>query len=529
MTSIRLPTTDITDIGNQPGSGGPLRAGGQSMPKDGMMASTAKDLPSTLSPLAERQVDGLKLVRDLWEGTARVRGETQTYLPQAPGEDQGNYRIRLSRSVFFNVFAHSVEVLTGFVFRKDPVLGDDVPPQIVDLYENIDNAGTHGDVFLRDLLQDALTAGHAGILVEYPDTGGAQLSVKDEEPLRPYFVPIRKDDILSWRTATVDGEIELTQLVLRETSWVPDGAFGEVKQTLYRVLYKENGTVGWQLLAITPNRTVVQIAAGTYPTQEDIPFVEVPTSGRRSLLDSDPPLLDLAYLNVAHYQQWSDYATSIHKTNVPILFTSGFLMQDDQGNKIVVGPNSGLNSPAPDGKAMYVSHTGAALDSSKAALDDLKNEMAVLGVAMIATRKNAPETVEAKRIDRGSFDSALAVTARGLQDAAERAFDFLAHYLGLEGGGSIAINRDFENMTMQADMLTAWTAAVATAGVPERLMLTAMQDGGIIDPEEKIDALELEVMANKQAAADQATEQLKMTLAAKAKPAPGASNAVPTV
>lgn len=525
MTAIRIPTTDVTDFANQPGQGGPLRPGGQALPT---LPNAPRDLPSTLSPAAQRQQPGLTLVHDLWEGAERIRAAGRTYLPQEPKEDAANYRVRLERSAFFNIFAHTVEVLTGFVFRKDPVLGDDVPEVIKSHWENIDNAGTHGDVFLRDRLQDALIAGHAGILVEFPPTGGTQ-KYQDEQSeggIRPYWVPIKKNDIFSWRTTVENGQTMLTQLVIREAHYVPDGVFGEKLETCYRVLYRQDGLVGWRLLSISPNKAVVVEDEGLYPTQDEIPFTEVPSSSRRDILDSDPPLADLAYLNVAHYQQWSDYATSIHKTNVPILFTAGFLMQDEHGQEITVGPNSGLNSENPQGTAQYVSHDGAALSASKDALDDLKNEMAVLGVAMLATRKKAPETAEAKRIDRGSFDSALSVTARGLQDATERALDFHAKYLGLPDGGSVEINRDFENMTMQADMLTAFATAVG-AGLPERVMLEAMQDGGLISPEEDLDSLVQEVVVNKQAQADQKALELSMTLAAKAKqPQPRRAGAV---
>ena len=38
------------------------------------------------------------------------------------------------------------------VSRKDATLGEDVPAQIAEQWENIDLCGTHGDVFLRDLV-----------------------------------------------------------------------------------------------------------------------------------------------------------------------------------------------------------------------------------------------------------------------------------------------------------------------------------------------------------------------------------------
>jgi len=465
------------------------------------------------------------VVRDLFAGNERVKDKGSTYLPKAPGEDPQNYGTRLQRSVFFNVFRHTIEGLAGFVFRKDPVLSEDVPPAIAEAWENIDLAGTHGDVFARDLLVDGLTAGHAAILVEFPDTGGTQ-SAGDEMVIRPYWVPIKKDNILSWRTTTEHGRIVLTQIVLQETTMVPSGAFGESEQTLYRVLTRNlvNGSpvVGWQLLGISKEKKVFLVDAGLYGNQVEIPLAEIPTSGRVSLFESTPPLIDLAYLNIAHYQGWSDYATSIHKTCVPILFTAGFSMTDDSGSTIVVGPNSGLSSPDPAGKAEYVSHSGQALTACKEALDDLKGDMASLGVAMLATQKRVAETAEAKRIGKADTDSSLSVTARGLQDGIERALGFHARYLKLDSGGSVKINRDFEDMAMPADLMTAWATLASALSIPVRVVLEAMQEGGRIGPEVDLDELEAEIAAQAAAKADQEAQAAKDLIAMKQQATPAA-------
>lgn len=128
---------DPTDFGNQPGDG-PLRVGGESQPS---LPNRDQDLPSTLSPRAQAQRPALQMVRDLWGGNETVKAAGTTYLPQAPGEEHNNYHERLSRSVFFNVFRQTVVGLVGLIFRKDPVLGEDVPPQISEHWENIDLAG----------------------------------------------------------------------------------------------------------------------------------------------------------------------------------------------------------------------------------------------------------------------------------------------------------------------------------------------------------------------------------------------------
>jgi len=500
MATYPAPTYDPMNVGNAPGSG-PLRAGGKAPTVN---PTSQGNLPSTMTPLIAGQQDALTLVRDLWGGTQTVRARAQTYLPREPGEDAANYDVRLRRSVFFNVFRHTVEGLAGFVFRKDPVLGTDVPPVLVEHWENIDNAGTHGDVFLRALLTDAMTSGHAGILVEYPDTGMVTLTAADEAALklRPYWVAIKKDNIVSVRMICENGLEKLAQMVLRETYYVPDGTYGEKEETRYRVLYHNlyTGEVGWRLEGITPDgKGIVRYNEGLYTNQTQIPIAEVPTSGRLGAWVSRPQFLDLAYLNVAHYQQWSDYATCIHKTNVPILCTSGVEVE----GTLTVGPNTGLNFSAPDAKAYYVAHDGHALASSKASLDDLKNDMAALGLAALANSKRVAETAVAKTIDKSASDAVLSVTARGIQDAAEQALHFSAQYLKLPEGGSIQINREFGDTRIGAADVMAWATLAEKMGVPLMTVLSALRTGGWIPDDANLDDIAMEAMANQQSIADQ--------------------------
>jgi len=525
---IQIPVGDPLDYGNRPGDG-PLRQFGQAPPRT-MAVDNPRDLPSTPSPSAAAQLKVVAMIRDVQGGTRRLHEKGPTYLPQAPGEGSKNYLIRLHRSVLFNVFTHTLQALAGFVFRKDPKMGDDVPAVIQEHAENIDNAGTHIDVFARDLLADALATGHCAILVDFPKTGGAQTAA-DEGPdgLRPYWVPIKKDNILSWRTTVEAGHLMLQQVVLREATYVPDGLFGEKEQIQYRVLYREgegaDAVVGFRLIQIAENnKAIIVVDEGIYGNQIEIPLVEIVSSGRRSLFESDPPLLDLCYLNIAHYQQWSDYATAIHLTNSPLLTIAGQdqISTDSDGarQELIIGPHSVIASSNPQLKVAYVSHNGQSLGSSKEALDDLVQNMAVLGVAMLVTTHRQVQTAEAKRIDKGSFDSSLSVTARGLQDGLERALDFHARYLKLPDGGSIEVNRDFENMMMDSQLLAAYAQAVAQAGIPVRLLLEAMQEGGLISDDENLENLEAEVLAN--AAADQARQEAENALKLKVANANGA-------
>lgn len=491
MTLPMIPQRPLG--GNIPGEG-PLRDGGA--PPRGPF-NPADNLPDRETPVVAGQRGAVELVRDLWEGTGTVRGKGQVYLPREPGEDIENYGTRLRRSVFYNVFRHTVEGLAGFIFRKDPVLGSDVPDKIRAHWENIDNAGTHGDVFTRALLTDAMTSGHAGILVEYPDTGTVPLTLADEQDLsiRPYWVFIKKDDIISFRMVTHNGREKLTQMVLRESVYAPAGDYGETLVTHYRVLWIDaTGTPRWRVESVDTNKTIVLHSQGVFANQSEIPLAEVPTSGRMSAWVSRPQFLDLAYLNVAHYQQWSDYATCIHKTNVPIFVTSGVELAE--GERIVIGPNVGLNFSAPDAKAYYVSHDGAALAATKASLDALKNDMASLGLAALANSKRVAETATAKEIDKSASDASLSVTARGIQDAIEQAFYYHARYLGLDDGGSIQINREFGDTRIGADDVMAWAALSRSLGVPLMTVLSALRTGGWLPDDADLDLIAAQAVKN---------------------------------
>lgn len=500
---------DPTDSGNKPGTG-PLRAGGE--PVKALDKNDA-DRPDTLSPQAQAQVKATTIMRDLWGGTETVRARGSVYLPRAPGEDPNDYNSRLRRSPFFNAVRRTVEGLTGLVFRKDPVLGEDVPSPIHEHWENIDMAGTHGDVFARERCEDVLQVGHGAILVEFPQTDGEQTAAEEMSEIRPYWVPILKEDILSWRIENVKGRTVLLQVVLRERGYRDVGKFGSEAFTQYRVIMLDSidgkPVVTWALMEVADDNVVSITDTGTYTNQIEIPLAELITSGRKSIFESDPPLLDLGYLNVAHYQMWSDYSTAIHKTNVPIFVVTGLENANDgKAEPLVLGPNTYLDIPNPDGDAKYVSHDGAALDSTKKALDDLKADMGTLGLAMLAPQKRSAETAEAKRLDKSTSDSALSVTARGLQDGFENALKFHARYLpGSPEGGSIEVNRDFEGLLMDAPVMTAFGTLV-NAGFPPRPVLEALQRGGRIRPDEDLVALEMEWIAG--AAAKEKQDELDM-------------------
>lgn len=154
---------------------------------------------------------------------------------------------------------------------------------------------------------------------------------------------------------------------------------------------------------------------------------------------SKSPLLDLAYLNIEHWQSKSDQRAILTVTRFPILALSGGT--DDEG-ELTVGPNNWLFTPDSQGKFYYVEHTGAATEAGRNDLIDLENHMSHYG-AQFLRKRPGNETATAKAIDSAEATCPLQDVTRQFIEAVNLALFYTAKWLRLEDGGQIDINMEF--------------------------------------------------------------------------------------
>jgi hypothetical protein len=455
-----------------------------------------KSKPSYKSAAYKAMMAEVAVVRDVSAGIGTVRARSTTYLPKHPQEELGDYMVRLNQAVLFNGVQRTLEGLAGMVFRRDPVPSDDMPPKILEHLENIDNTGLHVDVFAKNLFLDALEAGHAGILVDVPavQAEGRRLMQSEETALgvRPYWCHVRKDDVLSWRTAVIAGRTVLTQLVLREITNEEDGKFGEKEVTRYRVLQRSvEGVVTWEVLKIdTDTDKVASVAGpGVVTNQTEIPFVAI-YGKRTGFLESRPPLRDLAETNLAHYRLLADHLYAMHLANIPV----GVLTGVDPETAVEVGPNAWLKLPQGATFA-WEAHDGANFQENREQLREFKADMAAMGLSLLQVETRQAETAAATRMNRTEQDSALATAARSLQDGLEMALIFLGKFMKIDAPGTIQINRQFELEPMSPEEMREWRESVASGQHSLETMWAVQRERGMLpddfDPEverERIDA-----------------------------------------
>ena len=449
-------------------------------------------------------------------GTVAMREASPAhgFLPQEPGESDPSYANRLARTTLFNGYRKTVRDMTGKVFAQPIALGEDVPEKIKGYCENIDLAGRNLSTFAYDVFEDALSApGVSYILAEMPPAiENATLADEIASGRRPYLVHIRAEDVIGWKSELVNGRETLTQLRIEEqaTEPDPDNPFEDKEITQIRVL--EPGK--WQIWrkrdanAEQPEEWYLY-QEGT-STLSHIPLSVVYLK-RVEFMCGQPPLEDLAFTNLAHWQSQSDQRNILHVARVPILFGAGF----DDTAKVVIGAGTMSRSSDPAAKLSYVEHSGKAIAAGRDDLKDLELQMQVLGLQLLMPTPNKTATGEIR--DDVKENSQLAMMAKALEDALEQALSDMAEYdgLGKDAGGSLIVNTDFGIAAgATADLDTLINAARANK-ITTETFLKELKRRGVLS-----DDLDIEQEIKGVEAARQRDAELAQAIAQKVSPTP---------
>lgn len=445
--------------------------------------ASAADRPDYKSTLWHDQQDDVVLVRDVLAGTGHMRDKGETYLPRHKAEESSAYERRKKAAVLFNATRRTRDGLTGMIFRRDPIPSSDMPEEIAADLENIDLRGRSLPVFAQELAKNAIADGHALIHVDFPKTpdGGFRSRGEERASVRPYWRALQKQDLINVRWEIQAGRPTFTLAVLQEESREAQGRFGEVTRTRYRVLRPGSFEV-WEHQERGDGSGVFMMVDEGDVSLDYIPLFAV-YANRTGFLDSTPPLLDLAYENIGHYQVRSDHRYALSFAAVSVPFLAGV-----DPESIQWGPDRYVATENGDAKGSMLESSGAGLEQSREELRDIEGRMAFLGLQMLAER-GVPQgrTATAKLLDKAESDSALAATARSLEDGINEALQAHADFRGTSDVGSVQVNTDFQAMTMDAQSIAALSTMVEKGQLPLEDLWTILQEGEILpadfDPE----------------------------------------------
>src|SRR5687767_1970413 len=104
--------------------------------------------------------------RDVAAGQDAVHGAGAKYLPRLKDQEDPEYDAYKMRAVFFNATWRTIDGLRGMIFRRPPKV--EVPASVEELLKDVDLQGTPFELFASKTVEEVLTVGRVGILVDYP-------------------------------------------------------------------------------------------------------------------------------------------------------------------------------------------------------------------------------------------------------------------------------------------------------------------------------------------------------------------------
>lgn len=459
----------------------------QTKPIETPRRTDQSDVPSMPSAAYQRMTQDWELCRDLYAGSRAIQEKGEQYLPKFPREDDAVYCRRKAVKVY-NAFARTIRAMAGMVFQRAPELGDDVAAPIKAHSEDIDGKGTHIRIFLRSMLRDGLITGIGGILVDYPPIDNpSAVTLADEKRLhlRPYWVQVMAEDILSARIGKIGSRIVLTQLVLREVTEEAVGEFGARDRTQYRVFRRSlDPNVAepvtfelWEDKDTGEKVETVRVQdARPVRNQTEIPFAPFFADEEIGPFETRPPLLDLAELNLDHWRVSTDRRSALTLAGSPQPVITGYASDDGE---IVIGPSTAIVLSRPEAKFEWKEISGTSFGPTKDELEMIERHMAAIALAFLMSETRAAETAEAKRIDSAAQNASLTAAVDGLEDAAERALGFHAAYMKLQPG-SITLNREFVQTVLASDMIAQMLAAAIAGKLSLETFLEVLKRGNVL-------------------------------------------------
>ena len=433
--------------------------------------------------------------RALMGGTTAMRLAGEEYLPKFPAESADNYKARLGQSWLFNGYRKATRDMTGRVFAKPIELGAGVTPDMVGWSQNIDMQGQDLSTFARKVFEDAISGSAISFIMVDAPTRGDGTTTKTQAKaanLRPFFAHLTVEEVLGWKTETVENVTRLSQFRIMEsvTETDPKDEFSEVKTDQVRVLDRTDSGVMVRLFRQVKDEWV-QFDEETFTGLSEITVVPF-YANRTGFFKAEPLLDDLADVNIAHWQSQSDQRNILHAARVPILHATG---RDEEEGAIVISTGQAVTSRDPSAKLEWVEHSGQAIGAGRQDLKDLEFQMETFGLQLLVAKVGG-QSATGEALDAAKETTTLSMTADALKDALEQAFLWAGEYAGTPAKVEVVVNKEFGVGSLTAQDVTALASMVNTGLMSRETFLRELARRGFIrddiDPDEEAELIEAE-------------------------------------
>lgn len=461
-----------------------------------------------------------QITSDLYGGTPSMRTAGETYLPKFSKESTDDYKSRLDRTFLFPGFRRSVKALTGFPFSK-AIEREGQSSKIDEFLSDVDLQDNPVDVWSQSVFEHALREGHTHILVDMPSVEGSPTNreIRDRG-IRPYLKHLTPDQVIGWKYGMIRSLPVLTQLRIREIV-KRDKQGNAYEQEFWERIrvydLTESGVAVsvYQAPASMPifnepamSSTSVQFSAaqssagttrgGTGFAWEliegpvmlrGVNFIPIHTfyTNRTSFLMSKPPLIDLAYANIEHWQSTSDQNNLLHFARVPRMAFYGW----DSETPINFDSSIGIKNSDVQAKAEWIELDGKSIEEGRNSIKDIEERMAVEGVRLLKRETPSRTATEATQ-NRIENMSELGTYAMSFSSILQKAVRTMALFAGEKdpgvSAGTFSVYSDFGLQLASSTELTVLMQSRIAGEITHRTFLKELRRREVLDDSVDIDA-----------------------------------------
>jgi hypothetical protein len=389
-----------------------------------------------------------RTIRDADIGEVEIKRNATKYLPKLQGHDNDQYRSYLSRAVFFNMTAKTLNALYGTLFRRNPKITG-LPKALMEASKKLTKDGVSLHLTAKIAAKEILAMGRYGMMVDADPTGRG----------KPYVACYTTENILDWQMSEINGMQRLIRVVLREVFYrrkdhlspynyisrfrilvlneLPDGDY-----VYEQHIYEDRDLNGVPDYKALPDEIITPTVRGE--PLNYIPFIAVgPFTNDPDV--QKPPILDIVTLNLSHYQSYAQLEQGRFFTANPVYWTSGGSPNDDSG-EYYVGPDV-VWELGKDGSAGVIEFTGQGLTSLETALTQKENQISAIGGRMMPGTHGSAESNNALRLKEQNEQTLL----MNISDTMDEAFTTVLGWWADWNNASAAVvakidfemNRDF--------------------------------------------------------------------------------------
>lgn len=450
-----------------------------------------------------RMYDDWEPIHDLLGGTPGMRDAGERWLPREPHEKHANYLIRLRRSTLYNVYKHTVRTITSRPFER-PISLDGIPDSrdhvLNRVAGDVDLQGTALNAFAKAVFRAGVTYGLTHLLVDHTRTPeGVSAAEEDALRPRPYVRHATPPQVIGWEVEPDEtGRPRLAEIRVRDVTTERVGRWGSrhahwirvYRPGSYEVWRGENedsrkptSTDYFQSPEILKRRSWEMVEQGpmTYVDAEGRPAIPLVTIYFNStgFMTGEPPLLDLAWLNIVHWQSSSDQRNILRFSRLAQLFFKGF-SDDDMKAVSTASVNSLWSARNKDADVKYVEHTGAAIGAGEEDLRRLEDRMEVLGSQPLL-EKSVDSTATGVTLNEARQTSDVLAWVESAEVGLREALAACCRWRGEEPPEKLAVNlfSDFTIMGRTEDFKELREMR-ASGDLSRRTLLTEARRRGVV-------------------------------------------------